>query len=160
MNIRRIKSSEIEFLSEMLYEAIFVPEGQDPLPKEVIRDASLAKYIEHWGRDPYDIAFVAEIDNQLVGAAWGRLFSEENKGFGFVDHQTPELSMAVRPDYRNRGIGTNMMKAIHDAYSNLGVARLSLSVDKANNATHLYRRLGYETVEETETSLTMKKAVD
>lgn len=38
MTIRKLKISESDFLADMLYEAIFIPEGNDPLPKEVIKD--------------------------------------------------------------------------------------------------------------------------
>lgn len=143
----------------MLYEAIFIPEGSDPLLKEVIKDKSLSKYIENWGKDKFDIALVMGIRNQLVGVIWGRLLTNENKGFGYVDDHTPELSMAVKPEFRNRGIGTELIKAIAAEYQKIGVEYLSLSVDKANNASNLYKRFGCEIAAETETSWTMKKRI-
>ena len=101
MTIRKIKANELNFLADMLYEALFVPEGHEPFPKEIIHDRSLSKYIDNWGKDKYDIAFVVEVDHQLVGAIWGRLLTQENKGYGFVDNNTPELSLAVKSGYRN-----------------------------------------------------------
>ncbi len=159
MNIRKIKNDEIVFLAEMLYEAIFIPEGHASLPKDIIKDKSLSKYIDNWGKDKYDIALVAEINNQLVGAIWGRLLNAENKGYGFVDHHTPELSMAVKSEFRNRGIGTILLKTIVSEYKSLGIEYLSLSVDKANSAAKLYQRLGYSIVAATETSWTMRKRI-
>ncbi len=159
MTIRKLEKIESDFLTDMLYEAIFIPEGHDPLPKEVIKDKSLSKYIENWGKDKFDIAFVVETDNKLVGAIWGRLLTAENKGFGYIDNRTPELGMAVKQEYRNQGIGTELIKAIASEYQKIGIEYLSLSVDKANNASNLYRRLGCEIVEETETSWTMKKRI-
>lgn len=159
MTIRKLKTSESDFLADMLYEAIFIPEGHDPLPVEVIKDKSLSKYIKNWGKNKFDIALVMEVDNQLVGAIWGRLLTGKNKGFGYVDNNTPELSMAVKKKYRNQGIGTKLINAIASEYQKIGVECLSLSVDKANNASNLYKRLGYEIVEETETSWTMKKKI-
>ena len=159
MAIRKLKISESDFLASMLYEAIFIPEGTDPLPKAVIKDKSLSKYIENWGKDKFDIALVMEVESQLVGAIWGRLLTNENKGFGYVDNNTPELSMAVKEEYRNKGIGTELIKAIAAEYKKMEVEYLSLSVDKANNASNLYKRLGCEIVAETETSWTMKKRI-
>ncbi len=159
MTIREIKNDEIDFLEDMLYMAIFIPEGHDPLPKDIIKDKSLAKYTDLWGKDNYDIALVAESDRQLIGAIWGRLFSEENQGYGFIDTTTPELSMAIHPEFRGKGIGTELMRTIVAAYKKLGVEFLSLSVDKANKASGLYKRLGFEIVEETKTAWTMKKAI-
>lgn len=159
MTIRKLKKTDADFLADMLYEAIFIPEGHDPLPKEVIMDTSLARYIENWGKDEFDIALVMESDNQFVGAIWGRLLKAENKGFGYVDDNTPELGMAVKQEYRNQGIGTNLIKAIAFEYQNIGVEFLSLSVDKANNASNLYKRLEFKIAKETETSWTMKKRI-
>ena len=157
IKIRKIRNDELDFLADMLHMAIFIPKGHDPWPKDIVKDKSLDKYIDHWGKDKYDIALVAESDQQLVGAIWGRLFPEENQGFGFVDTTTPELSMAIRPEFRNKGIGTELIRAIAAAYQELGVAWLSLSVDKANKASQLYQRLGFEIAEETKTAWTMKK---
>lgn len=159
MTIRKLKITESDFLADMLYEAIFIPEGHDPLPREVIKDKSLSKYVEKWGKDKFDIALIMEFNNQLVGAIWGRLLTRENKGFGYLDDRTPELSMAVKNEYRNQGIGTKLIKAIASEYQKIGVDYLSLSVDKANNASNLYKRLGFEIVAETETSWTMKKGI-
>ncbi|KGE88804.1 hypothetical protein IX84_06610 [Phaeodactylibacter xiamenensis] len=157
MTVRALRQVESGFLADMLYEAIFIPEGHGPLPKAVIQDPSLSRYIENWGKDKLDIAWVAEADHQLVGAVWGRLFNQEHKGFGYVDDRTPELSMAVVAEYRNQGIGTRLMKSIASEYLKLGVEYLSLSVDKANPAVNLYQRLGYTVAGETATSLTMRK---
>lgn len=157
MNIRKIKTNETGFLNQMLYQAIFVPEGHDPLPEDVIKHPSLSKYIENWGKDLYDVAFVAEMEDILVGAIWGRLFTKDNKGFGFTDEETPELSMAVKPEFHGKGIGTKMFDAIVSEYQKSGVMYLCLSVDKANAAVRLYQRHGFETVDETQTFLTMRK---
>lgn len=159
MNIRKIANSEIAFLSDMLYEAIFVPKGQEPFPKSIVEDQLLFRYIEHWGKDICDLALVAEMDGELVGAVWGRLFSEHNKGFGYVDSITPELSIAVKPAHRNKGIGSALLAAIAKAYKPMGMRQLSLSVDKANAALRLYQRLGFELVEEVDSSLILKKVL-
>jgi ribosomal-protein-alanine N-acetyltransferase len=44
-----------------------------------------------------------------IGAAWLRLWSKDEQGYGFVDVHTPELSMAVRPEFRGQGIGTLLL---------------------------------------------------
>ncbi len=157
MMIRKIRNSEVWFLSEMLYEALFIPEGQDPLPETVIAKKPLSKYVSKWGSGKYDIAIVAEKNSELIGAIWGRMFTEQNKGFGYVDNQTPELSIAVKPEFRNLGIGTRLLTEISRRYQEIGIKQLSLSVDKANRAYNLYVKLGFEIVDETPTSWTMIK---
>lgn len=116
MTISKLKISESDFLADMLYEAIFIPEASDPLPKEVIKDIPLSKYIENWGKDKFDIALVMEVGNQLIGAIWGRLLTGENKGFGYLDETIPELSMAVKKENRSQGIGTKLIMAIAAEY--------------------------------------------
>ncbi len=37
------------FMEHILYEAIFVPEGEDPPAKSIIYDAYLYSYIADWG---------------------------------------------------------------------------------------------------------------
>lgn len=159
MKIRELKDSEAYFLEDMLYAAIFVPEGHEAPPRSIIKEKSLSRYVSNWGKVKYDVAFVAEVDNELVGAVWGRLLTEENKGFGFVDNETPELGMAVKAGFRNQGIGTKLITTIIAQYQKIGVNHLSLSVDSANNAANLYQRLGFRIVQATETSWTMKKEI-
>lgn len=156
--IREIKQSELPFLKVMLFQAIFVPEGEPPLRKEIIEHPDLAKYIKNFGRDG-DICLVAEIDGKLVGAGWARLFSEQDKGYGFVDSQTPELSMAVLKHYRNMGIGKKLLSKLLNKMKQLNYKRVSLSVDKSNYAYKLYKKTGFETILSTNTSATMLKSL-
>jgi hypothetical protein len=46
------------------------------------------------------MAWVADAGSELAGAVWVRLFTSELKGFGYVDDRTPELSIAVKQEYR------------------------------------------------------------
>ena len=49
--IRVVTKDDIPFLWEMLYQSIFVPEGQEPLDKDIINEPSISKYVEGWGSD-------------------------------------------------------------------------------------------------------------
>jgi ribosomal protein S18 acetylase RimI-like enzyme len=100
---------------------------------------------------------VAELDDELVGAAWARLFSEQNKGYGFIDYQTPELNMAVLEGYRNIDIGSKLLTGIFKGLKNKCYRKVSLSVDKSNYALNLYLKFGFEIFTSTETSVTMIK---
>ncbi|MFO8023226.1 MAG: GNAT family N-acetyltransferase [Perlabentimonas sp.] len=156
--IREIKQSELPFLKVMLYQAIYVPEGSPPLPMSIVEHPNLTKYIENFGRDG-DICLVAEVEGKLVGAAWSRLFTEQNKGYGFIDSQTPEISMAVLEPYRNMGIGKKLLNELLNKMTQLNFSRASLSVDKSNHAYKLYKKIGFETILSTSTSVTMLKSL-
>ena len=152
---REISAADYPFLREMLYLAIFVPPGQNPYEKSVIDLPEISKYIESWD-DLRDFGIICFTNENLLGAIWGRLFSAENKGYGFVDAETPELTMAVKTDFRNRGIGTRLMHRFLQQAKNKGHKSISLSVDKRNRAFQFYERMGFSVVGELETSVTMK----
>ena len=154
--IRPLQPTEFPFLREMFYTALHVPKGAAPFPKSIIDTPELAKYINDWGR-PDDIALVAETAQQLVGAVWCRVLKGKERGYGYVDEATPELSLAIQPDFRNQGLGTQLMQAAFVALQQKGFKQVSLSVDQDNKAVNLYYRLGFELVEAVETAFTMKK---
>jgi len=58
------------------------------------------------------------MDGKPIGSLTARLFSEDNKSFGYVNAETPEIVMAVLPEYRGRGIGTKLMKTILEELRN------------------------------------------
>jgi ribosomal protein S18 acetylase RimI-like enzyme len=140
VELRPLTSLDQPILWDMLYCAIYVPPGQDPPLREVIFQPELARYVESWGMSG-DMGVLALNKEVPVGAAWLRLMH----GYGFVDDGIPELSIAVLPDYRGKGIGTSLLKAIF----NLAVPiyrGLSLSVTSENPALHLYERFGFQVV--------------
>ena len=156
VEIRELKPGEYEFLREMLYEAIYFADENQKLPKSIVFEPQLSKYIDNFGRKG-DLAFVIVVENELVGAIWVRLFPESYQSYGFFDEETPELSMAIKENYRNRGFGTRLLKKLLEALKTNGFEKVSLSVDKRNRALDLYQRIGFETVSERKTSLTMLK---
>ena len=157
--IREIKRNEIYFLSEALYLALYVPEGQPPFPKSILDNPDISKYIDHWGALPNEIALVAVINNKLIGAIWGRAFSSSKPGYGFIDENTPEISMAVKEKFRNQGIGSKLLDEISKMYFSKGIKSISLSVDKRNRAKSLYIRKGFIIAKDKGADITMKKVL-
>ena len=136
--IRPLALTDEPFLWEMLYQALYVPKGQSALPREVIYRPELARYVQAWGRKG-DCGFLASdaVIDQPVGAVWVRLLVEENKGYGYVDDNTSELSIAVFPEYRGQGIGTQLLT--HLFASVCEQSFISLSVSAKNTALTLPR---------------------
>jgi ribosomal protein S18 acetylase RimI-like enzyme len=157
-SIRRLTAQDELFLWEMLYQAIHVPAGQTPPPRGIVKESNLAHYVREWGQGAGDLGFAAveEATGQPVGAAWLRLFSGEDPGYGYVDDATPELSIALLPDYRGKGLGSELLDALLAAAMEQ-FAAVSLSVSADNAAKGLYQRLGFTVVEEDGSSLVMVK---
>lgn len=154
IEIREIQVEDYDFLWRMLHQAIYNPAKK--LPESIIYEPSLAKYAASFGQEG-DYGFVLSADGNLVGAAWTRLLKRENKGYGFIDDSTPELSMAVEEKFRGKGYGQELLERLIQKLAAQRYTQLSLSVDKQNKAFHLYQRLGFAIVNETATSYTMVK---
>jgi ribosomal protein S18 acetylase RimI-like enzyme len=101
----------------------------------------LARYAANWGRTG-DLGYVATSNDLPIGAAWLRLWLGEDKGFGYVSDDIPELGLAVSPDYRSGGIGTQLLTQILDMAREKFLA-VSLSVRSDNPVIRLYTRSGF-----------------
>jgi ribosomal protein S18 acetylase RimI-like enzyme len=113
------------------------------------------RYVERWGR-PGDTALIAIQDFQRVGAAWFRLFTDDNPGYGFVDEETPELSIAIVPSKRGTGLGSELLDALLERARADGYDAITLSVEKDSPAVGLYERHGFERLGEDDGGVTMK----
>jgi ribosomal protein S18 acetylase RimI-like enzyme len=114
---------------------------QDP----ELEDLPVGRYVDRWGR-PGDTAVVLIERFRPVGAAWYRLFKAATPGYGFVDEETPELTIAVVPSCRGKGYGAELLTALLDRARADGYSRISLSVESDSPAVHLYERHGFEQV--------------
>jgi ribosomal protein S18 acetylase RimI-like enzyme len=148
--IRPGGSADVRFLRDMLRHAYYWRSAHPDAPME----DSVQRYVNGWGR-PGDAAVIAVERTGPVGAAWYRLFRADEAGYGFVDEDTPELSIAVVPGRRGRGYGDELLVALLDRARKSGYERVSLSVAQDNPARKLYERHGFREVGETGGSLTM-----
>jgi len=155
MNIRPATKDDDDFLKTMLYEAArWNPDWPREPMAEVLDDPILRRYHEDWGR-PGDGGMIAELEGMPVGAAWYRLFTADSPGYGFVDDKTPEVSIAVQPLHRRKGIGGTLLRAAMVHAREEGYQTLSLSVAVHNRSRMLYQRVGFEKVGEQGESWTM-----
>ena len=68
--IRPIKNNEIPLLTDFLYEAIFIPDNQTALPRTIIQEPTLWRYINNFGKEKDDFCLVAQVDKYIVGRDW------------------------------------------------------------------------------------------
>ena len=141
--VRRGGAQDLRFLRDMLHHAYYwkerAPEDTGPGP--------VALYVKAWGR-PGDAAMIAIDSGFPVGAAWYRLFPLDEPGYGFVDDGTPELTIAIVPSRRGRGLGRGLLEGLLAQARDDGFARISLSVEPDNDAIHLYEHHGFAKVGE------------
>lgn len=64
--------------------------------------------------------------------------------------QAPSLSISPFSEYRNLGIGTELMKRILLRLKEQEYKQVSLSVQKANYAVRMYKNVGFEVAHDNE----------
>ena len=94
----------MRFLRDMLRHAYHWRLSEDT-------ERPVYRYVANWGRRG-DAGVIALDGPHAYGAAWYRLFTEDEPGFGFVDEATPELTIAVVPSRRGKGAGAELLKAL------------------------------------------------
>jgi len=148
ITIREIRKGEYSILEDMLYEAIFQKENAEPFPREIIKEPDIYIYINEFGSLPDDHCLVAEINHKIVGAVWVRIIDGNVKGFGNIDSETPEYAISLLREYRAKGYGTLLMQRMIEHLKTKGYGQTSLSVDKSNYAVKMYKKLGFEIIQE------------
>ena len=149
--LRPVDRHDVRFLRDMLRHAYhwrLTEEAERPV----------YRYVRNWGR-PGDAGVIAMDGPHAYGAAWYRLFTHEDAGFGFIDERTPELAIAVVPSRRGRGYGGELLSALLDCARKDGFEAISLSVAKDNPARHLYENYGFEPVREDDGAVVMRAAL-
>ena len=145
-NIREIRPQEIPLLEDFLYEAIFIPEGVTPPPISIVKNEDLQVYVRDFGLLPDDRCLVAEADGRIVGAVWCRVMDD----YGHVADGIPSLAISLYKEYRNKGIGTDLLHQMLQLLCQAGYKKVSLSVQKANYAAKMYLKAGFTVVKETD----------
>lgn len=143
-----------EFDQEFLEQMFFVAADWNPDNAKGAdhwrADPMLEKYVGPW-REGSDFGFVVEAELEPLGAVWMRYFDATDQSYGFVDEQTPELTLGVRDGFRGQGIGRVLLQAAQDAAPD----KLSLSVEDGNRAFELYESMDFRPVGRVGNSTTM-----
>ncbi|MBP3620243.1 MAG: GNAT family N-acetyltransferase [Lachnospiraceae bacterium] len=154
-SIRFINKNEYKILDDFLYEAIFIPEGVELPPREIINQPELQVYIDAFGKMEDDICFVAEVENKIAGAVWVRVMDD----YGHIEDGVPSFAISLYKEYRGNGIGTALMKKMLIELKERGYSKASLAVQKANYAVKMYKNVGFEIVDENEEEYIMVRVI-
>jgi ribosomal protein S18 acetylase RimI-like enzyme len=146
MNIllRESRHSDVPFMREMLYEAVFWrPNPNKPSFEEGLSAPGANNALVDWGERDGDCGVIALVDSTPAGAAWYRFYTADNSIRGYIEETIPVLAIAVHKDYRRLGIGERMINWLIDHASKHNIQRMSLMVSKDNHAIRLYRKCGF-----------------
>lgn len=155
-NIRVINSLDQDFLFEMLYQSIYVSPCNPPPDRDIINVPEIRKYVENWGKKgDYGLIATDLVTGNRLGAVWLRYFTKNNKGYGYISADIPELGISVDYGMRGYGIGTALLHEILLS-TNKTVKSISLSVDPGNPAVKLYKRFGFTECGAAGTSIIMR----
>ena len=136
---------ERPLLNDFLYEAIYIPDGVAPPPRSIILNDDLQVYVRDFGMQPDDRCLVAEVEGRVAGAVWTRIM----KDYGHVADDIPSLAISLYKEYRNQGIGSDLLGQILQLLRQDGYHKVSLSVQKENYAAGMYLKAGFEIWKET-----------
>jgi ribosomal protein S18 acetylase RimI-like enzyme len=147
---------DLAFLWQMLAEA-HNWRGDAPRPSigEIQANAKVSIYLRGWER-PGDTGVIAEEQTEPAGAGWYRLFTEAEHGYAYIEPAIPELTLAVRPEHRGRGIGTALLTALVERAKTEGFRAIVLSVEEDNQALRLYERQGFTRINQIDNAWTMR----
>ena len=139
--LRRAAAQDEEFLRRLFDET---EESLKALPPELRRALMEMQYR---GREMTYSAQYPELESWILclqdGTAAGRhLVARQSNGFH-------EIDLAVLPEYQGRGLGRFALQELQRRARTEGVG-VTLSLAKANPAERLYRRLGFELMDEDE----------
>lgn len=84
-----------------------------------------------------------------IAAAWLRLWTDDDRGFGYIDSAILELAIAVLSEYRSNGVGSRLLKQALELSQGVFPA-VSLSVRGDNPVVNLYQRVGLVKMEDSE----------
>lgn len=144
--IRPATQADEPFLWEMLALAAHLDAEGPAALAAATTHPDLSKYVQNWGRET-DVGCLA-LDperQQPIGAAWIRLFSQEEHPLLSGEERVPELAIAVLPAYSGHGVGTQLLtQVLQQAKTQYSAVVLSVRV--TNPAKALYERAGFAIV--------------
>ncbi|MFN9677166.1 MAG: GNAT family N-acetyltransferase [Betaproteobacteria bacterium] len=142
LQLRPLVASDQHSLWHWLHIALWDPPPAPLRPIEILQHPGVRIFVEGWG-GPTDVGVVAVVDGKDAGACWMRLVPER-QGLAYIDDETPQLGIALEPEFQNRGLGKLMMKAALAAAWQHGYQKVSLTVHPENPARSMYQACGFK----------------
>ena len=152
---REITPADAGFLLEMLRYAVgwqIVPSADGSPPPVLVPPRVFADL----GR-PGDGGILATYDGEPAGACWYRLMPAD--GDQLEGEDVPELTIAVLPQCRGQGVGSELLDRGIEHARAAGFPAIDLVVELDNPARGMYERRGFEPLEGVQWPRMMRKAL-
>jgi ribosomal protein S18 acetylase RimI-like enzyme len=160
ITFRIADSEDINYLKEMLFEAVYwrsIMQGNAPNYEEGLKAEGVMNSLIDWGNRKQDLGLVALNGSNMIGAAWIRHYQKNNSIRGFINESVPVLVIGIKNEYRNKGIGTEILNLLIEKATGKGIKSISLMVSEDNEAFKLYKKVGFELLEKHDDSMLMIK---
>jgi ribosomal-protein-alanine N-acetyltransferase len=105
------------------------------------KEAFTKQQIAYLLTDYNSIGLTAKIDGEIAGFIIASIYAEKKSLAGHI------LTIDVVPQYRRKGVGSSLMKAVEDIFRKKNVRTSHLEVREDNStAVKLYEKLGYRKI--------------
>ena len=145
LRFRSLTAEDQDKLWHWLHVALWDPPPATLRPIEVLQVPGVRIYAEAWGQ-PSDVGVVAQVNGTDAGACWLRLLPV-GVGLASIDAETPQLGIALEPEFQRKGHGRPLMLEALGAAARAGYRQVSLTVHPENPAQYMYERCGFRKVE-------------
>jgi len=142
LHLRALGAGDQQSLWDWLHIALWDPPPAPLRPRRVLDAPQVRIYADDWGK-PGDVGVVGELEGRAIGACWLRLLPP-GIGLASVDGHTPQLGIAILPEFQGKGFGRELLTAALRAANEQGYRQVSLTVHPQNPAIGLYERCGFE----------------
>jgi len=145
LRFRSLGVSDQDKLWHWLHVALWDPPPAALRNVEILQTPEVRIYAENWGR-PTDVGVVGHLGGTDIGACWLRLLPV-GVGLASVDKETPQLGIALEPQFQRKGYGRLLMLETLDTARRAGYRQVALTVHPENPARHMYERCGFRNVD-------------
>ena len=133
-----LRSSEQKITTDILHYSMRL----DVLGKTLDDFPELNIFEQYYGLTNKDLGLYAMHEHTLAGAVWIRLLKDEDGAKGFINVSTPILNIAVKPEFRNKGIGSIMLEQFL-LEAGAMFEQISVSVLQNSHVVKFYEKFGF-----------------
>lgn len=92
------------------------------------------------------LVFVYKVNGEFIGEG-ALVFDTGDPDYTIENKRVYVSRMIVKKEYRNRGIGSEILQFLISKAKEMGYSEMTIGVDKDNeNALHMYRKYGFTEV--------------